>query len=333
MIRLFVLGSLFSVASLAFPHNLVAAPYSVDIEATVPGCGDSFIQTGESCDGGNLGGATCESVGFVGGSLSCSSVCTLITTSCVSDDSPSGGTRTGFGVSNMDVTDTNVIVGGVAVPGMSVSLLKDGQRIATVPARDDGTFMITVAGLATGVYRMQIVGTLGYSHRVRSELFEVRVIKNSTVKISGITLPPSLMATHDATGVIVSGFTFPRTAVHLTVDGVQVALAVSDETGLYTFALPKPASLKDTMIVVSTIHGGVPVSSTATLFATSSELPSATGCQLQTDINGDCTVDVVDFFVMRERFLTGVLAKRFDFNNDGSVTIVDFSIMAFYWTG
>lgn len=333
MIRLVVLGSLLCVASFSFPQALLAAPYSVDIYATVPGCGDTLIQTGESCDGSNLGGATCESVGFDEGTLSCSSVCTLITTSCViNDDATSGGTR-GSGASEVDVTDTNVIVGGVAVPGMSVSLLKDGQRIATVPARDDGTFLITVTGLATGVYRMQIVGTLGYSQSVRSELFEVRVIKNSTTKISGITLPPSLTITQDATGVLVSGFTFPITTVQLTVDGVKIASAESDETGLYKFVLPKQSSLKDTTIVVSTIHSGVPVSSTVVLFTASLEPLSASGCQLRTDINGDCSVDVVDFFVMRWRFLTDILAKRFDFDNDGTITIVDFSIMAFYWTG
>ena len=331
MFRFAVLCCFVFITSLAFPYNLFATTYTVDIYATVPGCGDSLIQSGETCDGGNLGGATCESVGFDEGALSCSSVCTLITTSCVlNEDSGSGGTRTSAGGARNDVpvTDTNVIVSGVALPGMSVSLLKDGQRIATVPARDDGTFQITVTGLATGVYRMQIVGSVGYSQSVRSEVFEVRVIKNSTTKISGITLPPILSAVQDATNVRVTGFTFPKIAVQLTIDGVQAALAVSDETGLYKFILPKQSLLKDTTIVVSTIHSGVPVSSTVVLFAASPESSPATGCQVRTDINGDCTVDVVDFFVMRWRFLADVLSDRFDFDNDGSITIVDFSIMA-----
>jgi hypothetical protein len=334
MIRFIVLGGFLLIAGLSFPYSLLATTYTVDIYATVPGCGDTLIQSGETCDGTNLGGATCESVGFDEGTLSCSSVCTLITTSCaMSEDEPSGGTRTGSGVRDTAVTDTNVIVSGVALSGMSVSLLKDGQRVATIPARDNGTFMITLTGLATGVYKMQIVGLIGYSQSVRSEVFEVRVIKNSTTKISGITLPPSLTTTQDATGVLVSGFTFPNTAVQLTVDGVQTALTVSDETGLYKFILPKQSSLKDTTITVSTMHSGVPVSSTISLLRASAEPALAPGCQARTDSNGDCQVDVVDFFVMRWRFLSGMLALRFDFNNDGSVSIVDFSIMAYYWTG
>lgn len=334
MTRFVVFGCFLFITSLAYPHHLFASSFQVDIYAQVPGCGDALIQTGESCDGINLGGATCESVGFSEGTLSCSSVCTLITNSCVLNaDLPSSGGGRGGGVNQVLVTDTNVVVGGVALPGMSVALLKDGQRVATVPARDDGTFLITVTGLTTGVYNMQIVGTLGYSQSVRSDVFAVRVLKNSTTKISGITLPPTLSTTQDETSVLVTGFTFPSTPVQLTVDGVATESAVSDETGLYKFVLPKQSAPKDTTIMVSTVHGGVPVTSTITVFTALSELPAVAGCQLRTDINGDCQVDVVDFFVMRWRFLTNVLATRFDFNNDGSITIVDFSVMAYYWTG
>lgn len=45
-------------------------------------CGDGMILGGEACDGSNLGGRTCTSLGFTGGTLSCSSTCTLVTTAC-----------------------------------------------------------------------------------------------------------------------------------------------------------------------------------------------------------------------------------------------------------
>jgi hypothetical protein len=45
-------------------------------------CGNGTIDDGEECDGGNLGGATCSSEGFFGGTLSCSSNCTLNTSQC-----------------------------------------------------------------------------------------------------------------------------------------------------------------------------------------------------------------------------------------------------------
>ena len=46
-------------------------------------CGDSIIDEGEQCDGQNLGGSTCSSLGYAGGSLSCSS-CSLDVSGCIS---------------------------------------------------------------------------------------------------------------------------------------------------------------------------------------------------------------------------------------------------------
>ena len=44
-------------------------------------CGDSLINVGEQCDGGNLGGLTCEDFGYEYGSLSCLN-CQIITSEC-----------------------------------------------------------------------------------------------------------------------------------------------------------------------------------------------------------------------------------------------------------
>ena len=47
-----------------------------------PKCGNGVLDHGEQCDGVNLGGATCSSSGFAGGTLTCSATCTLITSQC-----------------------------------------------------------------------------------------------------------------------------------------------------------------------------------------------------------------------------------------------------------
>jgi cysteine-rich repeat protein len=49
-----------------------------------PICGDGMLVGGQMCDGANLGGRTCTSLGFTGGTLSCSGTCTLVTTACTS---------------------------------------------------------------------------------------------------------------------------------------------------------------------------------------------------------------------------------------------------------
>jgi hypothetical protein len=48
-----------------------------------PTCGDSNIDENETCDLSNLGGATCQSLGFDTGQLVCDSTCHLSTTLCV----------------------------------------------------------------------------------------------------------------------------------------------------------------------------------------------------------------------------------------------------------
>lgn len=46
------------------------------------GCGNGIIESGEGCDGGNLGGTSCVSLGWDGGSLSCDSTCQIDTSAC-----------------------------------------------------------------------------------------------------------------------------------------------------------------------------------------------------------------------------------------------------------
>ena len=47
-----------------------------------PFCGDGTIKGGEVCDGSNLDGESCESLGYTGGSLACASDCSFDTSAC-----------------------------------------------------------------------------------------------------------------------------------------------------------------------------------------------------------------------------------------------------------
>lgn len=66
-------------------------------------CGNGTIDAGEQCDGGNLGGATCQSQGFPGGTLSCTAACTFNTSACVPACAPFNAkcTRNGDCCSNL----------------------------------------------------------------------------------------------------------------------------------------------------------------------------------------------------------------------------------------
>jgi hypothetical protein len=50
--------------------------------AAAPECGDGSVNGTEECDGAQLGGETCVSLGYDGGALACSGACAFDTSSC-----------------------------------------------------------------------------------------------------------------------------------------------------------------------------------------------------------------------------------------------------------
>jgi len=56
-----------------------------DCDSTGPVCGNAILETGEECDRGQLGGATCLSLYFMGGQLGCSDSCRYDTSNCISE--------------------------------------------------------------------------------------------------------------------------------------------------------------------------------------------------------------------------------------------------------
>lgn len=68
------------IAAAAFRvrHDLEFRPADAD-------CGNGERETGESCDGADLGGFTCASVGFSGGTLGCLPICQFDTSGCVAN--------------------------------------------------------------------------------------------------------------------------------------------------------------------------------------------------------------------------------------------------------
>lgn len=73
--------------------GLEASANSIEISARVAGCGDGMIDAGELCDSANLGGASCQSLGFESGTLSCTSACMFNTLSCFAGDGGSNASR------------------------------------------------------------------------------------------------------------------------------------------------------------------------------------------------------------------------------------------------
>ncbi len=59
--------------------------YQFDLSVAGPVCGNGVIEAGEVCDGTDLGGQTCVSQGFSGGTLACNASCSAFDTSACFD--------------------------------------------------------------------------------------------------------------------------------------------------------------------------------------------------------------------------------------------------------
>jgi len=82
----------------AFESNSTSSDFTLatinlipDTSAPVSVCGNGIIEAGESCDGANLGSATCVSQGFDSGNLTCNASCSFDTSACTNDSGSGGG--------------------------------------------------------------------------------------------------------------------------------------------------------------------------------------------------------------------------------------------------
>ena len=87
-------------------------------------CGNGILEGTEVCDGADLGGATCQSQGFVGGSLACTVTCTFNTSAC-----EGGG---GDGVVG-DACGSAPDCGGVTGDGLTPECLTNLGGFVTMP--------------------------------------------------------------------------------------------------------------------------------------------------------------------------------------------------------
>lgn len=112
-------------------------------------CGDGIRQTDESCDGSDLGGQTCATLGFTGGLLSCAVRCTHDTSACTGGTGINGGGGTTPG-------QTPNGTGGMTNSGTPVQDDPDqkidlqGEACSTTPnaPAPSGSLLLMLLGLA-----------------------------------------------------------------------------------------------------------------------------------------------------------------------------------------
>ncbi len=110
-------------------------------------CGNDTQETGEDCDGADLGGATCTSVGnYVGGTLSCTTACGFDVSQCEVDPNCGNG-----------AIDANEVCDGTNLDGMDCTDVPGGFTGGVLACAVDCTFIDTGCTTETGDAVQQII--------------------------------------------------------------------------------------------------------------------------------------------------------------------------------
>ncbi len=329
---------------------LAVRAITVEISAVVPGCGDGVVAGDEQCDGANVQGASCTSLGFVSGTLSCTSACTFNTIACTSGTlggSQGGGSserRSDWAQNVAVIPATNVVLSGRAYPFARVHILKDGQLRAETNATQDGSFTATISDLATGMYSFAAYGQDTSGLRSSLFTFPITIQSGVTTKIGEIFIAPTIMLDKSEVAqgdtVSISGHSVPGAVVTVSISADQESLVrrTTDVSGAYTFILDTSSLAMGQYTVKSKaeIAGeSSPYGKTfSVIVGTQNQLAKIlTQEQSKVDLNDDDAIDLIDFSIIAFWYGRASPPARVDLNGDGAVDLIDLSIMAFYWTG
>ena len=318
-------------------------------------CGNNIAESGEECDGTDLGGNSCVGKGFSGGSISCNVGCTLNTSMCTTTSGGGGGGGGGGGAglggvtNQVSVLGSTVIFEGWAYPSGLVTILKNGQEEKTVRADKNAVFSTTVEGVSGGEYVFSIYGQ--DARALRSGLFTVPVTLalETSVRVSEVFVAPTISLDKSevkrGNDLKVEGYSVPNGLVEIFVNDspYRFAFTNTDSNGFYSVSLDTTVLPEhDYVAKVRTLVGSR--QSTFSRFVHFKvgnkdvlNLPLE-DYFLKGDLNDDDRVNLVDFsiasfWIKKDLPDELVLKETNHLNGDGKIDLVDFSIMAHHWTG
>lgn len=253
----------------------------------------------------------------------------------------SGGGGGGGGGSG-GVISTSVTFSGRAYPLSSVTLLKNGQFVASTVSGPDANFSITLNGLLEGNYIFTIYTTDSFLRT--SNPFSVTLYLSYGVStlVSGIFLTPTIAVDKQVVkkgdNVTVFGKSSPLSDILIEVNSENQLFfsTKSDSLGSYLFTFDTSSLEFGDHNAKSKSKINQEISSYSKLVGFKVGLQNEifqNECNIIADINKDCKINLVDFSILAYWYKRSFPPKNIDLNSDGIVNLSDFSIMAFYWTG
>lgn len=288
--------------------------YQVGV-ATVSGGPYTFLSVGEVTSytktGLTNGTAYYIVVRAMGGTLALaqSNEITATPTTTTPPPPPSGGGGGGGGGSG-DGGSGSVIISGLASPGASVTLLKDGAVAAISTADPGANWSITLASLSAGIYSFSSYASDIDGIKSSTVSFTQSITGGATTQVRNIFLSPTIGTSHSqikqGETITFFGFTAPSSDVVLFVhsEGEFVERVTAAASGAWVKAF-------NSGFLEIGDHAGRSQSSRSDLLSTYSP--------------------TVAFKVGNQSILQTNECRRSDLNCDGKVNLTDFSILLFFW--
>ena len=304
------------------------------------------METGEQCDGSNLGGASCASQGFSSGMLTCNSNCTFHTSACTTAASSSGGGGGGGGAYIAPIT--NVVFSGKAYPKSAVTLLKDAQISASTIAGADANFQISISGLSGGNYIFSIYSEDNKGVRSSLLTFPVSITVGATTNVSGIFIAPTIAVDKSEVkkgdNITIFGQSVPNSEITISVNSDEEFFNKinTNAKGIYLYNFDTSLLTMEQHFTKSKAAKDGAISSYSKVIGffvgTENITAISTKTIIKGDLNRDGRINLIDFSIAaywHKRPLAAAFAliEKETLNGDGKIDLIDFSIMAFYWTG
>lgn len=332
-----VLTFLFPVFYFLFLFFFVNA--QVNINANIPSiCGNGILDSGEQCDGADLGGQTCQSRGYSGGTLACGIGCVFNVSNCVSGNSGGVGGGGGASVSYL----TFVIFSGKAYPKSFITVLKDAQIAATGIADSDANFNISLNNLSGGNYIFSLYGEDNKGRRSGLLAFPAGVSFGATTNINNIFIAPTIdidkSEARRGSDIKVFGQSVPNAEIIISIISSEETIKKTkvDKNGEYSYNLDTSFFPYGPYKIKTKASTGQQASDFSGLIDFVIGIKDVKKEKLEclpADLNCDGRVDLVDFSIAAYWYKQSSPLATIDLNGDGMVDIIDFSIIAYYWTG
>ncbi len=254
--------------------------------------------------------------------------------------SPSSGGISGGGIG---IPQTSVRFSGEAYPHATVTVLKEGKEITSVPADDKGYFTITLpetykANVLYSLFAKDILGQ-------RSLLinYPIVVYPGYLTHLSGIRFAPTVVTDKaqvkigDYLGV--SGYALPEADLEIGMESQitgekKIFTLISQTTGAYNISIPMGELARGDYSVYVKYKGDTRISKLLKFVIGDTNILNTDAIvSIPGDCNRDKVINLIDFSVLAFWYGKSSPPSCVDTNKDSIINLVDFSILAFYWTG